>query len=166
MALLQIAFWVFDPLGRILMAIDDPPSKRYGPKVEGAGIHHNRTPGPADAKFLYGHFWGTLAWVVRHPLWHTIGLPLVGRLYVLQKDIGNQRLRLLRKARFQTKLVMAAELITEAAAPARVIVACRFQKDAALFDVPVPPKQRGRGRPRKYRKKSISLAKRAGQRRG
>jgi hypothetical protein len=37
---------------RILMALDDTPTKRYGPKVQGAGIHHNPTPGPADAKFL------------------------------------------------------------------------------------------------------------------
>ena len=32
--------------------------------------------------------------------------------------------------------------------------------------MPAPPKRRGRGRPRKYGKNSISLAKRAGQRRG
>jgi hypothetical protein len=42
--------------------------KRYGPKVEGAGLHHNQTPGPAGAKFIHGHNWVTLAWVVRHPL--------------------------------------------------------------------------------------------------
>ena len=40
---------------RVLVALDDTPTKRYGPKVQGAGIHHNPTPGPADAKFLYGH---------------------------------------------------------------------------------------------------------------
>lgn len=44
------------PLGeRVLLALDDSPTKRYGPHVEGAGIHHNPTPGPADQKFLYGH---------------------------------------------------------------------------------------------------------------
>ena len=37
---------------RVLVALDDTPTKRYGPKVQGAGIHHNPTPGPADAKFL------------------------------------------------------------------------------------------------------------------
>ncbi len=30
----------------ITVAIDDTPSKRYGPLVEGAGLHHNPTPGP------------------------------------------------------------------------------------------------------------------------
>ena len=75
-ALLQIALEVVRPQGRILMAIDDTPSKRYGPKVEGAGIHHNPTPGPADQKFLYGHVWVMVAWVVHHPRWGAIGLPL------------------------------------------------------------------------------------------
>jgi DDE superfamily endonuclease len=191
--LLQIALDVVGPQGRILLAIDDTPSKRYGPKVEGAGIHHNPTPGPAGAKFVYGHVWVTLAWVVRHPLWHALGLPLLARMYVRRKDIDAQLLPFLRKVTFQTKLVMAAELITwaahwlkilgrsawvvadgayakrvflQAAAAARVIVVSRLRKDAALFDVPTAPKQRGRGRPRKYGKKSISLAKRAAHRHG
>lgn len=63
--------------GRLLLALDDTPTKRYGPKVQGAGVHHNPTPGPADAKYLYGHIWVTLSWILRHPLWGTIGLPLL-----------------------------------------------------------------------------------------
>jgi hypothetical protein len=184
---LEIAVGVIVPQGRILLAIDDTPSKRYGPKVEGAGIHHNPTPGPAGAKFVYGHVWVTLAWVVRHGLWGTIGLPLLARLYVRRKDIDAQLLPFLRQVTFQTKLIMAGELVTwaarglkflgrtlwvaadgayakrvflRAAAAAQVIVVSRLRKDAALFDVPVPPKRRGRGRPRIYGKKAISLAKR------
>ena len=38
---------------RVLLVIDDSPTKRYGPKVEGADVHHNPTPGPADQPFLY-----------------------------------------------------------------------------------------------------------------
>jgi hypothetical protein len=35
-------------LGEVLQfALDDTPTKRAGPKVEGAGFHHNPTPGPA-----------------------------------------------------------------------------------------------------------------------
>jgi hypothetical protein len=49
----------------LLFALDDTPTKRAGPKVEGAGIHHNPTPGPAEQKFLYGHIWVTLARIVR-----------------------------------------------------------------------------------------------------
>ena len=191
--LLRIAVDVILPQGRMLLAIDDTPSKRYGPKVEGAGIHHNPTPGPADAKFLYGHVWVTLAWVVRHRLWSTIGLPLLARMYVRRKDIDAQHLTFLHRVTFQTKLQMAAELLAwaakcldflgrtlwvavdgayakrvflQAAAAARVIVVSRLRKDAALFDVPVPPKRAQRGRPRTYGKKRISLAKRAGQSRG
>src|SRR5262245_38843717 len=40
---------------RLLFAIDDTPTKRYGPAIQGAGFHHNPTPGPAGAKHCYGH---------------------------------------------------------------------------------------------------------------
>jgi len=192
-AVLRIAVDVIAPTGRVLLAIDDTPSKRYGPKVEGAGVHHNPTPGPAGAKFIYGHVWVTLAWVVRHRWWGVIGLPLLARLYVRQKDIDAQLLPFLRKVTFQTKLEMAGELVAwaaswlkyldrplwvvadgayakkvflQAVAAAEGVVVSRLRKDAALFDVPVPPKWPGPGRPRIYGKKSISLAKRAGHRRG
>jgi hypothetical protein len=194
-SLLRIVAQVIAPGDRIVLAIDDTPSKRYGPKVEGAGVHHNPTPGPSGAKFVYGHNWVTLAWVVRHPLWGAIGLPLLARMYVRQKDIAAQKLKFLRKVTFQTKLVMAGELVSwaatrlqglgrklwvaadgayakkvflKAAAKARVIVVSRLRKDAALWDVPktVPPGQRKRGRPRTYGTKRISLAKRAGQSKG
>ncbi len=51
---------------------------------------------------------------------------------------------------------------------AGAIVVSRLRKDAALFDVraSVPAEKRGRGRPRTYGKNRISLAKRAGQKRG
>jgi len=193
--LARLAAEVVAPSGRILVAIDDTPSKRYGPKVEGAGLHHNPTPGPAGAKLIYGHNWVTLAWVVRHPIWGTIGLPLLARLYVRQKDIAAQHLTLLRKVTFQTKLTMAGDLVTwvtkwlrflkrplwvvadgayakrpflQAAAAAGAIVVSRLRKDAALFDVPkpVPPGKRPVGRPRIYGTKVISLAKRAAHRLG
>jgi hypothetical protein len=193
--LLRIAVEVIVPGKRILLAIDDTPSKRYGPKVEGAGVHHNPTPGPAGAKFLYGHNWVTLAWAVRHPFWGAIGLPLLARMYVRQKDIAAQHLTCLRKVTFQTKLVMAGALVAwaaawlrflgrqlwvvadgayakraflKAAAVAHTIVVSRLRKDAALLDVPAPvaPGKRRPGRPRTYGKKAISLAKRAGQSRG
>ena len=58
---------------RLLVVIDDSPTKRYGPKVEGADIHRNPTPGPADQKYLYGHIWVTLSLALRHPLWGAAG---------------------------------------------------------------------------------------------
>jgi hypothetical protein len=193
--LFRIAFDKIVPNGRVLVAIDDTPTKRFGPKVEGAGLHHNPTPGPAGAKLLYGHNWVTLAWVVRHPLWGAIGLPFLARMYVRQKDVAAQQLTLLRGVTFHTKLVMAAELVVEAAKwlkslgrplwvvadgayakrpflqaaiAAGAIVVSRLRKDAALFDVPPPvkPGERPPGRPRTYGKNRISLAKRAGHRQG
>jgi hypothetical protein len=179
---------------RILFALDDTPTKRYGPKVQGAGIHHNPTPGPADAKFLYGHIWVTLAWVVRHPLWGTIGLPLRAALYIRQKDMARLPGKLAWK--FSTKLQQGAALVfwawlivAEAGKrlwivadgayakrpflkPLRtlgVVVVSRLRKDAALCDLP-PRRKKGqrrpRGRPPTYGKHRLSLAKRAAAQRG
>ena len=44
-------------LSRIMFAIDDTTTQRYGPFDQGAGIHHNPTPGPANAPHVYGHIW-------------------------------------------------------------------------------------------------------------
>src|SRR4051812_1013117 len=73
---------------RVKLAIDDTPTRRYGPEVEGAGIHHNPTPGPARHAFVYGHVWVTLAWLVEHAAWGTIALPVRSELYVRQKDLA------------------------------------------------------------------------------
>src|SRR6478609_7782100 len=93
---------------RLLLAIDDTPTQRYGPCIEGAGIHHNPTPGPAGEKFVYGHIWVTLAWLVRHPAWDTLALPLRALLYVRAKDIG--KLTKHYPWNFHTKLELAVEL--------------------------------------------------------
>ncbi len=192
--LLRRAVTVIAPGERLLLALDDTPTQRYGKHVEGAGIHHNPTPGPAEQKFLYGHIWVTLAWVVRHPRWGTIGLPLRALLYVRQKQIA--LVHLLYGVTFQTKLAMGAELVEWAAdwlrfldqalwvvadgafakrpflrraLAAGVVVVSRLRKDAALRSVPVPPRPgqpKKRGRRRKYGKQAISLAKRAGHRQG
>ena len=192
--LLRRAVTVVPPGQRLLLALDDTPTKRYGPLVEGTGIHHNPTPGPADHKFLYGHIWVTLARVVRHPLWGAIGLPLRALLYVRHQDIG--KLASGYQIAFQTKLQQAATLITwaadwlnylgkvlwvatdgayakrpflKAAAAAQVTVVSRLRKDAALWSVPQTPPPgapKGRGRPPKYGKHKLSLARRAAHRHG
>ena len=38
---------------RLTLALDDTPTKRYGPHVQGAGTHHNPTPGPAGSPYVY-----------------------------------------------------------------------------------------------------------------
>lgn len=178
---------------RLVLVIDDSPTKRYGPKVEGADVHHNPTPGPANQPFLYGHVWVTLSLAARHPLWGSLALPLRAMLYVRQQTIAT-----IPKARrwhaFATKLVLAARLVEwivpilkkagktvwivvdggyakrpflrRALKLLGVVVVGRLRKDAALRDVPTRPKRARRGRPRKYGKHKISLAKRAGQTRG
>lgn len=192
--LLRRAVALIAPRGRLLFALDDTPTKRYGKHVEGAGLHHNPTPGPADQKYVYGHVWVTLAWVVRHPLWGALALPLRGLLYVRQKGIA--LLEQLYGVRFETKLQMAARLIDWLAdwlkflgqplwlvadgayakrpvlkqARARgVVVVSRLRKDAALWSVPQPPRPgapKKRGPKPTYGKQAISLAKRAGHRGG
>src|SRR4051794_21728282 len=34
-------------VGRLTLSLDDTPIERYGPHVQGAGVHHNPTPGRA-----------------------------------------------------------------------------------------------------------------------
>lgn len=180
------------PLGEpLVFAIDDTPTKRAGPKVQGAGIHHNPTPSPASkAAFLYGHVWVTLALVLRHPLWGPVGLPLWASLYVTQKALAKLPAKL--EWKFATKLQMAAAQIRwlaenlshlgkplwvvvdafygkaevfKAAREASVRLVTRLRNDAALYEVPKPAKKKRRGRRRKYGNK-ISLAKRAGHPKG
>jgi len=177
---------------RLLAVIDDTPTKRYGPKVEGAGIHHNPTPGPADQKYLYGHVWVTLSLAVRHPRFGALALPFRAMLYVRQKTMAT--IPRWRGWTFATKLVLAARLVEwiapivqkagktlwivvdggyvkepflRRATRAGVTVVGRLRKDAALRDLPRKPRRgqrRARGRPPKYGKNRISLVKRAAHR--
>jgi len=178
---------------RLRVAIDDTPTPRYGPAVEGAGIHHNPSPGPAGEKYVYGHVWVTLAALAKHPDWGTIALPVQAQLYIRAADLD--QLPPERPRAFRTKLELAAaqlrwlkpwvdyhfeELwaVVDGAYAKRPFlrpaqqhgftVISRLRKDAALWSVPkpVPPAERGPGRPRTYGQQRICLAKRAGQKRG
>jgi hypothetical protein len=177
---------------RLVVAIDDTPTKRYGPCVEGAGIHHNPTPGPAGAKHLYGHNWVSLAALAKHPTRGTIALPLLASLYVREIDVPKVPPEYAWK--FHTKLEMAAAqlvwlkpwteqqfderiAITDGAyakrpflLPAKAAgwqVQSRLRKDAALLSLPRTKRRpRQRGPMPTYGKKRISLAKRAGQKQG
>ena len=90
---------------RLTVAIDDTPTPRYGPFVEGCGIHHNPSPGPAGEKHVYGHIWVMLAALGHHPEWGTIALPLQAQLYIRQVDVV--QLPPERKRTFHTKLELA-----------------------------------------------------------
>lgn len=176
---------------RLTCIIDDTPTKRYGRKVEGAGIHRNPTPGPAEQTFLYGHIWVTLSLSVRHPRFGAMALPLRALLYVRRKTLA--KISALRQWTFATKLVLAARLVRWLAGMAKqagktlwvvvdggytkqvflrsvrrvgAVVVGRLRKDAALRDVPTPSRRPRRGRPRIYGTHRISLAKRAAHRQG
>lgn len=193
----QMLLKVIGPLaagaGRLTLAIDDTPTPRHGPKVQGAGVHHNPTPGPAGSPFVYGHVFVVLGLLLGHRSWGTVALPLLSRLYVREKDLP--KIRRDHRPAFRTKLELAVELLRWAApllrpwgkpiwvvadgayankqflGPAMALgmtVVSRLRCDAALRSLPpeVPEGRRGRGRPRIYGAGRISLAKRGGQRRG
>jgi hypothetical protein len=192
--LLVLALRTLPLPGRILAVIDDTPTKRYGPKVEGADIHRNPTPGPADQKYLYGHIWVTLSLAVRHPCFGALALPLRTMLYVRRKTMA--KIPKWRGWTFATKLVLAARLVEwiapiikqagktlwivvdggyvkapflKRALRAGVTVIGRLRKDAALRDLPRKlrrSRRRGRGRPQKYGKNRFNLSKRAAHRNG
>jgi DDE superfamily endonuclease len=180
------------PGDRLLFALDDTPGKRYGPCIQGAGIHHNPTPGPAGEKYFYGQVWVTLAWLAPHPLFGVLALPLQALLYVRDKDVP--ALNKEYPWTFKTKLQLAVELVgwlliwlgrvgkavwlvvdgAYANAPflrpllqRTVVVVSRLRKDAHLLAMPATVRQpRQRGPLPTYGKKRISLAQRAGQQRG
>jgi hypothetical protein len=176
----------------LLFALDDTPTARYGPKVQGAGVHHHPTPGPAGDKFVYGHIWVTLAWLARHPAWDTLALPLRALLYVRAKDVPKLAKRY--PWTFRTKLELAVELVrwlcvwlnsldkelrvvVDGAYAKRpflrpvlalgVVLFSRLRKDADLRTLPATTRRRGsRGPLPTYGSGRIDLAKRAGQKRG
>src|SRR6516225_883792 len=108
-----LVLWVVKPLvsgaERLTLAIDDTPTQRYGPHVQGAGVHHNPTPGPAGSPYVYGHVFVVLGLLASHPSWGVIALPLLARMYVRKKDltgIGPKH-----RPEFRTKLELAVELL-------------------------------------------------------
>jgi hypothetical protein len=178
-ALLRTIAMELVPGKRFVWAIDDSPTPRYGPHVEGAGIHHNPTPGPADAKHVYGHIWVVFAWALRHRWWGTIALPIRAKLYIRAQDRVSLSPTDRKEFAFKTKLQLAAELVEWAAdwlrflgktlwvvvdggyvkkeflrraAAAGATVVGRLRRDACLFALPKRSTSTApkRGRPRKY----------------
>jgi hypothetical protein len=176
---------------RLTLALDDTPTPRYGPHVQGAGVHHNPTPGPAGSPYVYGHVFVVLGLLVKHKAWGSIALPLLARLYVRKKDLIGIDPK--HRPEFRTKLELAVELLRWAKTwlglpgkPLWVVadgayakaaflkpamglgmtVVSRLRKDAALRTVPGPRPKGQRGRSRIDGEDKIDLAKRAGQRRG
>jgi hypothetical protein len=150
---------------RLLVAIDDTPTPRYGPEVEGAGMHHNPSPGPAGEQYVYGHVWVTLAALGQHQDGGTLALPLQAQLDIRAADLP--KVPPDRRRPFRTKLELAAEQLhwlkpwvdgdcaerwvvvdggyskkpfLTPARQAGFIVVGRLRKDAALWSRPLPKK--------------------------
>jgi hypothetical protein len=176
---------------RLTLALDDTPTPRYGPHVQGAGIHHNPTPGPAGSPHVYGHIWVVLGLLAVHPAWGVIALPLLARMYVRAVNLPGIDPK--HRPEFRTKLELGVELLRWARAwlkylgkpiwvvadgayakapflkPAMALgmtVVSRLRKDAALYTLPGPAVSGRAGRPRIYGKDRIALVERAVQRRG
>ena len=172
--------------GRMIVAVDDSPTQRYGQHVEGAGVHHNPTAGPADGEWMYGHNWVSLCFLATHPLWGVIALPLRSLLYVREKDVPSLAAKYGWK--FRTKLELAVHLVTWFVKSVRslgiasnvwlvadgayagrpvlkpltdlgVVVFSRLRKDACLFDLPAAATPGQRGRHRIYGTHRMSLTK-------
>ena len=174
------------PAGELTVALDDTPTPRWGPQVEGAGIHRNPNPGPAGEKYVYGHVFVTLAALVRHPDDGARALPLRSELYVRARDVTRHLHR--QGFSFRTKLELAAEQLRwlrawagEAALTAvadgayarrallrearrlEVTLVSRLPRNAALRTLPPTRRRPGqRGPMPTYGKGRIDLAKRAG----
>src|SRR5437763_9976646 len=148
---------------RLTLALDDTPTKRYGPHVQGAGVHHNPPPGPAGSPYVDGHVFVVLAILVAHPAWGVVALPLLARLYIRKKDLPGIDPK--HRPQFRTKLELAVELLRwakpwlgllklpiwvvadgayakkEFLKPAEALgmtVVSRLRKDAALRTLPGP----------------------------
>jgi DDE superfamily endonuclease len=138
--------------------IDDTVVERISSRAPGSLVHHNHAAKPNRSRFLRGQGWLCLAAVVERG-WRVGAVPLMLRL--VRRGTTRSKLR---SARFLLHLLgqrlgrarvlldawfMRARLIEAAVADGHTVIG-RARRDLALYAVPRPPRQRRRGRPRKY----------------
>jgi len=158
------------------IVLDDSPTKRYGKKIEGAGYHHNPTPGRTNADLCFGHSWVVAVLVITHPTFGEISFPISAELYLRQKEIDKLQEKYDRK--FKTKTAIAVEMVERLTPKFKgfdkkieiivdggyakdtvllplgkldgVTTITRLRRDAVLFEIPPKPPKKERGRPKVY----------------
>src|SRR5437763_8624957 len=140
------------------VVVDDTVVERLSAAAPGSLIHRNHAAKPNRSRFLRGQGRLCLAAVVERG-WRVGAVPLMLRLVRRGTHRGK-----LTSARFLLRLLggrlgrvrvlldawfMRARLIEAAVADGHTVIG-RARRDLALYAVPRPPRQRRRGRPRKY----------------
>ena len=143
------------------VVVDDTVVERLSTRAPGSMVHHNHTAKPNRPRFLRGQGWLCLAAVVERGF-QVGAVPLMLRLVRRGANRGKLRsarflLRLLGRRLGRVRLLLDAWfmrgwLIQCALADGHTVIG-RVRRDLALYAVPRPPRQRRRGRPRKYGKR-------------
>jgi hypothetical protein len=125
------------------IVLDDLPTKHYGYKIEGTGYHHHPTPERTDSKICYDHSWVVAVLVITHLSYGEISFPIISaELSLRQKEIDKLKDKYQRHG--QPKTEMTVNIVK------KILVLTRLRCNAALFEVPRPPKVRGCGRSNVY----------------
>jgi hypothetical protein len=138
--------------------VDDTVVERISTRAPGSVIHHNHHAKPNRPPFLRGQGWLCLAAVVERG-WQVGAVPLMLRLVRRGTNRGKLKsarflLRRLGQRLGQVRVLLDAWfmrgwLITRTLADGHTVIGC-VRRDLALDKVPRPPRQRRRGRTRKY----------------
>jgi hypothetical protein len=111
-ALGHVLFALVEPWlaeGSIHLALDDTLARKRGPKVFGAGMHHNPLLSTRKTAVMnWGHSWVVLGVLVRFPRWpeRTFCLPILFRLYLNRK--ASERRRRVHRTRPELAVEMLA----------------------------------------------------------
>jgi hypothetical protein len=147
----------------IYLAIDDTLVLRNSKKAPASKIHHQHGNKPNLARFVRGQCWVTLAQIALREKGNTIAIPLLSRLMPTTGNTGKLRaaqtlirsvvslysdktVRLLMDSWYMRGDLILAMLAQE------IDVIGQVRHDTRLYDLPVTPKKKQRGRPAKYGK--------------
>lgn len=165
--------------GRLLVALDDSISNKTGRKIFGCGFFHDHTAKLNQPNYPWSQNIVSIGLLkVIKGRWSC--LPLAFRFYFMKKDIAAQSLTAKKSGTtvaFQSKMKQAVEMLCSVAAhfsrsPVLVVtdswfgndgllrplnasayrfdILSRLRSNITLYQLPPPPQEHQRGRPRKY----------------